>query len=344
MTAISNYRVATEVATPVPARGTYPSAANQLFYGLTLVSVDGDGNAVVPSDGDGFAVCGVANATYDNRTASEAGGDAGDLDIEVQFGVFGFNFTGTTPEPGQVLFVVDNQTVSVDSDSGQRGIAGYCVEVRANTGGTNQAFILVGPTVAGQIVIAAAEAADLDTAQEDIDELQADALTAQYCIPVPLNTFRIYADGEALIPFVDGTDGIDFTAESLGYRFNDDTTAKIAASVLLPNDLDDAAAIVVHVLGYRVGALDATAALTVGAFFRVAGAAFSADADAGGDTTAFDGATTVVTEETLSIAAGDVPASPSSLLLTLVPTAALDGDDLVILEVWLEVTRKLLTA
>jgi hypothetical protein len=37
-----------------------------------------------------------------------------------------------------------------------------------------------------------------------------------------------------------------------------------------------------------------------------------------------------------------VPASPSSLLLTLVPTAALDDDDLVILEVWLEVTRKLL--
>jgi hypothetical protein len=328
----------TKSAGLVPAKGTLPVAADTLILGGTIVCVDAAGRAVPGVDGEGFAAVGKAVSTVDNRTEAPSGGGAGAEDVEIDFGVQGWAISGSTPDPGDVVYVVDNQTVSTSSDSGQRGIAGYVSEVRDSV-----AYVLMGPTVVGQIVIAAAEAADLDTAQADIDALQADALTTQYMIPVPLGNFRVYSDGSSILPFVaNTTDGIDPTAESLGLRWNDDSTVKFAASVPLPMDLDDAAAVVVHLLGYRVGAADATAAVTVGAFFRTVGAAFSADADAGGASTAFDGATTVVTEETLSIAAGDVPASPSSLLLTLVPTAALDDDDLVILEVWLEVTRKLL--
>jgi hypothetical protein len=280
----------------------------------------------------------VSKSTIINTTGAEMGGLDDSGLVEIDYGVFGFDYTGT-PIPGDTVYVVDNQTVSDDSSSSTRGVAGVCTEVR-----DGQCFVWMGPHVADLWSDDSALGTAVTNAEADIDALEADALTAQYVIPVPLNTFRVYADGEALIPFVDGTDGVDFTAESLGYRFNDDTTAAIAASVLMPNDLDDSADVVVHVLGYRVGSADATAALTVAAFFRAAGAAFSADADAGGDTTAFDGATTVVTEETLTIDAADVPAAPSSLLLTIVPTAALDADDLVVLEVWLEVTRKLLTA
>lgn len=330
----------------VPARGTYPIAANKLIPKGCIVQLNASGEALSPgsADASGLHAVGVSAATYDNRTGSEAGGLAGDLECTVDFGEHGFDFSGD-PLPGETVWVVDNQTVSDDSNGGLRGVAGVCIEVREDSNGIEQCYVWMGPHVAALFSDDSALEADLITAQGDIDDLQADALTAQYVIPVPLGNFRIYASGEALVPFVaDTDDGIDPTAESIGYRFNDDSTAKIAASVILPNDLDDAAAVVVHVLGYRVGATDATAALTVGAFFRVAGAAFNADADAGGDTTAFDGATTVVTEETLSIAAGDVPPSPSSLLLTLVPSAALDDDDLVVLEVWLEVTRKLLTS
>jgi hypothetical protein len=324
----------------VPAMGTLPTKANTLYPKGTIVTMNTAGRAISPATADvsGFPAHGVSKATFDNRTGSEMGGLDDSGFVEIDYGVFGFAYTDT-PIPGDTVYVVDNQTVSDDSDSGQRGVAGVCTEIRDGL-----CFVWMGPHVADLWSDDSALGTAVTNAEADIDALEADALTAQAVIPVPLNSFRIYADGEALIPFVDGTDGIDFTAESMGYRFNDDTTAAIAASVLMPNDLDDAAAVVVHVLGYRVGAADATAALTVGAFFRVAGSAFSADADAGGDTTAFDGATTVVTEETLSIAAGDVPASPSSLLLTLVPTAALDSDDLVVLEVWLEYTRKLLTA
>lgn len=335
----------TEKSGPVPNRGTAPIAANKLIPKGAIVQLNASGEALSPgsADASGFHAAGVSVATYDNRTGSEAGGLAGDLDCEIDFGVMAFDYTGA-PLPGETVWVVDNRTVA-DSSAGGRGVAGVCIEVRDNAFSVSQCYVWMGPHVAALYSDDSALESDVDTLLTDVGALQDDALTAQAVIPVPLGAFRVYADGEALVPFVaDTSDGIDPTAKSLGYRFNDDSTAKIAASVLMPNDLDDAAAVVVHVLGYRVGAADATAALTIGAFFRVAGSAFSADADAGGDTTAFDGATTSVTEETFSIGAGDVPASPSSLLLTLVPTAALDGDDLVVLEVWLEYTRKLLTS
>ena len=110
-----------------------------------------------------------------------------------------------------------------------------------------------------------------------------------------------------------------------------------------PNDLDDSADVIFHCLGFKIGSAD-TPALTIGAFFQVVDSAHTADADAGGDTTTFAGATTIVTEETLTIDSGDVPAAPSSLTLTMVANADLDGDDLVIIRTWLEYTRKALTS
>jgi len=327
----------TQNAGLVPARGTYPAAANKMFPKGTIVQRDASGRATPGAASNGFPAVGVSNASYNNLTGSEFGGGAGAINVEVLAGVWGFDYTGT-PLPGQTVWVADNQTVT--DTAGSNGVAGVCVEVR-----DGQCYVWMGPHVAELFSDDSALSSTVTTLGEDVDALQANALTAQACIPVPLSAFRIYASGVAVPAFSAGVaDGFDPTAESLGIRFNDDTTAALAASVLMPNDLDDAAAVVVHVLGYRVGAADTTAALTIGAFFREAGAAFSADADAGGDTTTFAGATTVVSEETLTIAAGDVPAAPCSLLLTMVPNAALDDDDLVVLEVWLEYTRKLLTS
>jgi hypothetical protein len=81
--------------------------------------------------------------------------------------------------------------------------------------------------------------------------------------------------------------------------------------------------------------------LTVGAFFQTAAAAYDADADAGGTTTAVSAvATKVVQEVTLTIAAADVPAGPCVLNISLVPTAALDADDLNLHALWVTFTRK----
>jgi len=290
-----------------------------MFFKGTLVSLNASGEAIVPVDGDGFGAFGVCQASLDGR----AGKPDENADVEVSFGVFGFTVLGTAPKPRDVLYVVDNQTVSLDSDGGARGVAGICIEYRARNVG-NQAFVYVGP----QVYMPAAEAALLAT-------------VAQGCVPVPLTSF-VLSTGAPLVVYADGTDGLEVAdSEAMGYRFNDDTTAAIFACVPLPQDLDDAEAIEIHVLASRVGSADTTAVLTVGAFFQIVGAAHTADANAGGNSAAIAAATTVVQELTVTIAAGDVPPAPCAVTISLVPDAALDADDLRIHAVWLEYTRSL---
>jgi hypothetical protein len=199
----------------------------------------------------------------------------------------------------------------------------------------------------GASLIGIEDADDFTTAgdvEAALAELYQNALTTQGMIHFPLNAFVEKATGAPLVAFSDGVaDGFDYI-EGVGYRFNVGSTDAIACTVPVPQDLDDAADIVLHVLGARVGAADATAVLTVECFFQTVGAAYDADANAGGSTTAFDGATTVVTEETLAIAAANVPPAPCAMSITLVPSAALDADDLRVIAVWAEYTKKLLTA
>jgi len=212
MTAATHLRL-TEAGPPIPAMGTLPSAANQLFHGRTLVSRDGSGNAVVPSDGDGLGVQGVCNATYDNRTGSEAGGLAGDINVEMGYGVFGFDFVSAdgTPEPGDKLYAVDNQTVSVAATSATgapRGVAGICSEVRPDEGGTNQCFVFVGP-------LALALAAGLDGFQSvDLPTLPAwtDNVANGYDPATVQWTLNPTIDDEPILASVALPDDFDGTA------------------------------------------------------------------------------------------------------------------------------------
>lgn len=143
MTATSDFRI-TEFAGLAPAKGTLEQAADTLIYGGTIVTVDGDGRADVVTAGQHAA--GVAVADYDNRTTAPEGGGAGAIKTQIMFGVFGLEYTGTAPEPGQVVYVVDNQTVSTDSSSGTRGVAGYCVEQR-----NSLCYTYMSPVIAGEI-------------------------------------------------------------------------------------------------------------------------------------------------------------------------------------------------
>jgi hypothetical protein len=293
---------------PVPMRGTLPMAANTILFKEALVSRNAAGNAVAPTDGDGLPVMGYANATYDNRTGSVAGGLAGDLDADMCYGVIALDYTGTAPLPGEMCYAVDNKTVSRDSVGGTRGKAGPCTEVR-----NSKAYVWVGPHVPGV------------------------AASGPAFIAIPLTSLRL-STGAAVPAFADGSaDGFQLTdSEALSLRINDDSTTVFTCSVDLPANLDDATDLVLHVLGFRVGSADtADVGLTVGAFFHTVGAAHTADANAGGETTPFTAATTIVSEETLTIAAADIPAMPCSLTLTFTVTSELDGDDLCLTRFWL---------
>lgn len=338
------------IATPfkglVPAKGSYPIASNVKILSGTIVCVNATGFAVVGTDNDmAFPAVGKASSTVDNRTTADSGGAAGAEYVEVEFGVHGWAYAGT-PVVGQVVYVVDNQTVSTDSDSGTRGIAGYVSEMV-----DGKCYVQMGPTIVGQIVSAAAEAADLDQAQLDIDALQADALTAHGNIPIPLSSFTA-ADATPLAKFSDGatpTFGLTLAdSESLAIRWNNHATpGTIMTQVALPADVDDTAIMYLEFLASKSGATvgDATT-LTIAAYILSTGDLHDADTNCGGVSNALVGDAPAKTTALLSraIAAADVPAAPKSICVTVTPTAGkLGTDDLMIHSANIRYTRKLLT-
>lgn len=127
----------TEYHGPLPAMGTFPVAANTYLVKGALVDVDGSGNAVV--GGTGTRTVGKAAYTVDNRTGSEFGGTAGDVQIDVEYGVFSY-VCADALSTGAALYTVDNQTVSTDDDSGARPFCGIYTDKR-----NGQARVFISP-------------------------------------------------------------------------------------------------------------------------------------------------------------------------------------------------------
>jgi hypothetical protein len=360
MTALSLERM-TEFAGTVPARGTYGIKANKRIFKGALVGIDSAGRAM-PGDtiANGcLSALGKASATYDNRTGSALGGSADAAYVEVEYGVFDFvTATGadeiTADDVGKVCYVVDDQTVALTNNSDTRGIAGFVTEVR-----DSKVYVWMGPHVTGMIVIAAAEASqldtaqtDIDTAQADIDALEVDAATANATMHIPLTSF-LDADGDPLAKFVDAsspTFGFALVnSEALCLRWNNDATPGTAlCQISLPKDLDDTAAAQLEFLCSKTGATvgDATT-LTLTGFITAAGDLHDADSDMGGATNALTGDATAKTTALLSrtLAAADIPAGAVSMTFTVTPTAGTLGtDDLCLHAVRLRYKRKIQTA
>ena len=329
--------------------------ANTLVIGGTIACVDEDGRAAGPADAAGPVAarnaCGVFRADFDNRTTAPEGGGAGAINAEIKCGVFGFGAeTGAEPAPGDVCYIVDNQTVSTDDDTGARGLAGYCTAVET-LNGVAVYYVFISPAVTGQIIIAANEASQLDAAQAaitavegEVDDLRTDEAMGR--IDVPLASFVDLATGGLPLAtaFNDGVaDGLQWF-KGLIYRFNPASVAAIGASVPLPAELDGTKDVTIRILASRVGADDAdTARFTVEAFFAVDGEAPNADDDCGGDTGLVAAETTLLDTVTCTIAAADVPnAGPALLSFSIVPKAgSLPADDLLIHAVTVEFAKAL---
>lgn len=315
----------TTVAGPlVPSQGTIASAANQYFPKETLVTQDESGNAVSPSTADvsGLPVVGVSSASYDNRTASVAGGLAGSLNVELKFGVFGFDFVGTQPKTRDKLFVVDNQTVSVDSLNGTRGFAGVCSECREENG-VMQAFFWINPVAAL-------------------------AGSAQGFWSIPLTSF-VDPDGDPLAKFADGASAVPgfnlADSEAFGIRWNNHATPNLILNQFtLPSDVDASQPMALEFLVSKTGATvgDATT-LLVAAYLLSVGDLHDADANAGGTSGAVAGAAAAKTTAllTVPISAANNPTGVRSLTFTVKPTdGTLGTDDFIIHAVGLRASRK----
>lgn len=308
MTATSVERMTNLTAPLTPAHGTFPIAANTLLLKGTIACLDSADRLAVP--GAGLDAIGILEATYLNRTTDPGGGAAGRIDGEVRYGVHEWLISGTTPRPRQVVYVVDNQTISVDP-TGNRGIAGIVSEVRTENG-VARAYVFMGPHVIASI-----------RGGLDVD--------------VPLGGFRL-ATGAAVPAFaVDVADGFTLAdSEALSLRINNASTTVFWNAVKLPEQVAAGSVVTLHVLASRVGGANtAVAVLTPTVFANREGVAYDAGASlVAGSFGVMAGATKVVHELTLPVTGalgGDV------LSVSLVAAAGLAADDLVIHAVWISV-------
>lgn len=291
-----------------PSMGTFDVAANTFIPKGTIVTLNASGYAV--GDGSGVVTVGVAAGSINNLTGSpDYSGLAGGARVQTVYGIHAFD-CADTPLPGDVMYVVDNQTVTSTPNGG--AVAGTYHETDVD----GRKYLYMAPSVPRTL-----------------------GSVNEGTMPVDVSNLR-QASGVIAVAFADGSADGYVVNEGLMHRWNVGSTNVRHTQITLPEDLDDAQPIVLHCLCSREGSADTTAALTVGAFFAPAGAAYTADSNAGGDTTAVSAATTVVQEVTLTLAAADVPAGPCVLNLSFVPTAALDADDLNLHGAWITFARK----
>jgi hypothetical protein len=236
-------------------------------------------------------------------------------------------------------------------DSGTGTVQFAAMEAASGAGAVIEC--LINPflaTTAGSVSVTDADSLFTATdVEEALAEIMTGIKTAQYTIqPTSLRL----ENGEAIPVFADGAaDGwTQLSSKTMALRWNNGgTPGDMAAVFVLPQDLDDDADVVVHLLGaiVKAGANEVDSPVfTVEAYFDVDGAAPGADTNCGGESGEFlTAAEAALQEKTLTIAAADVPAAPTVLTLIFHPKdGQLGTDDFVLLPPWLEVTRKCLTS
>jgi hypothetical protein len=207
-------------------------------------------------------------------------------------------------------------------------------------------------TTAGTVSIAdAGTFTSTATVEAATQEIYQHIASAQAIINLPMGGWT-EEDGTALADFANAaspTPGWSAGDEGFGIRWNNHGTPDpISTSTPIPPDLDASADVVIHVLAAKTGNTGGDAVTWLfEAFNNADGAAYDADTDFGGTSSAMTAAATAKTcqEETLTLASANVAASPCVLSLTMQPTdGTLGTDDVIVLGVWLEYTRKILTA
>ena len=279
--------------------------------------------------------------------------------------------TMSKEDEGDVVAVETRTYLAMAADTFSIGATLYGAadgKVSDTSIGTAQFIALEAATAAGDVVEVvelqtasttaatvsfadAALATDEETVEAALAEIYQHIVSTQAVINCPMGAFT-EQDGTALVDFANAdsaTPGWSAGDQGFGIRWNNNSTSDpIATGVVIPPDLDASADVILHVLAAKVGATvgDAVTWL-VEAFNNADGVAYDADADFGGTSSAMTGDATTKTcqEETLTLAAANIAASPCVMNLTIQPTDATVGtDDVIIFGIWLEYTRKALTA
>ena len=240
---------------------------------------------------------------------------------------------------GDPLFYVDADTPKI-SKKATGYFFGFALEA-ITSGSTDTINVVHSPSPgSGTLGTGTVSATNLATGAVTAVKLSATLKTGY--IPLPLAEAREIATND--IPAVGTPDGGQLALDTTPTfkRVNAATDKKLrltwaAANVdaitwdiAYPPDLDDTAAVVVHLLAAMGGATD-TPLIAIN-YFEGLG-----DTNAGGNTLAVTG--TAIAEYTRSIAAADIGAYPNAASIELVP-AAHGTDTLLVYGAWAEYTRK----
>jgi hypothetical protein len=333
-----------------------------IIYGGSLVCVNAAGYALPGSDTAGLTFVGIAQERVDNSL-----GSAGDKNVIVRRrGLFRMTFHTaiSIANVGDKVFIYDDESVDVTANVTHKIFCG----IIATYIDTTHAWVDIEPAIRQADVashVADASAAhsasaiavvdegtftEADDVEEALAEIYQHLKSAKGIIPVPMP--NITNAGAALAAFSDGDSAVPgycVTAKGLGIRWNNHATpGAVGTKVIVPPDADVTANMVLHILAAKTGATVGDAVkFTVGAYNNDVGAAYDADDNFGGDTTAMTGNATAksVQEVTLTLALADLTAYPAAIELTIKPKdGTLSADDVILLAAWIEYKKKLLTA
>jgi hypothetical protein len=185
-----------------------------------------------------------------------------------------------------------------------------------------------------------------------LGEIYQDLKTTRALIRLRPTDFTL-ADGTPLALFVAGAStvpGLFLTDSKLfSVRWNNDAAPDpIISSFHMPSDVDITQDMIVHFRASKTGATLADAAtFGMSAFNQVDGALHDADVSFGGTSSAMVGNATAKTVQnvTLTLLAANLAAHPTSVTIAVQPTAGtLTTDDLCLIEVYIQYTRKPQTA
>ena len=319
---------------------------NSTIYKGALACVDATGYVVRGGDTAGLKFVGVAYETVVGNNTNKCRFD--------QKGNHLFAIAAATvADIGKAVFIVDDDTVGLAATTTHDIYCGVIAAVESATRvWVNIYPALLQTDVATHIAdTTGAHAADAIsiadvgtfTAQTEVEgalqEIYRDLISAQKVIPVPIGAFT-REDGTALTKFTAGaTPGFQQLANKEVVLAWDGNATPEGAAIVIPfvdPGIDATKNAVVHILARMAGATD-TPVIAMEAYFG------AGDTDCAGTDPEVTSAT--LAEYTMTIAAADVPAAPSSLTLILTPTAGQMGtDELYIYAIWLEVTSKLKTS
>jgi hypothetical protein len=330
-----------------------PMGASKEIFAGSMVCLDGSTRyAEHASDGSGKVFVGIARE-YKKDIAAAAGAQNILTRQRGRWLLDYYEGDATQADVGKPVFVKTDQAVALAAHVSYLIYAGIIMAIES----VSKVWVDIYPALlqtdvathladtssahAATAIEAAAGGLDIPAnVQLALAELYQNALTIQGTIPIPLGAIT-QEDGTVLAKLNSTASGyeqlsnkeqvitipVNATIEALGF------------SVPVPQDLDDAKDIEVHVLAGKGGALD-TLTLDCEIFPSAAGDVGNADIQ---DTAAIT-ITQAISELIFTGLAAGVLAAPGTLTGILTLGGTNDGDIVYIYGVWIEYAKKLLTS